>query len=57
MLADAVQKAPATSTPIKAMRIAGDIFNLEKGVQPMAELLQEAFGTVVWEVQSGNTRA
>ena len=41
----------------QAMRIAGDIFNLEKGAQPMAELLQEAFGTVVWEVQSGNTRA
>ena len=42
---------------VGAMRIAGDIFNLEKGARPMAELLQEAFGSVVREVQSGDTHA
>jgi AcrR family transcriptional regulator len=42
---------------VGAMRIAGDIFNQEKGARPMAELLQEAFGSVVREVQSGTTYA
>ncbi len=41
---------------VGAMRIAGDIFNLEKGARPMAELLIEAFDSVVREVQSDRTR-
>jgi AcrR family transcriptional regulator len=40
---------------VGAMRIAGDIFKQENGARPMAELIQEAFGSVVREVQSGTT--
>ncbi|MGR9249625.1 TetR family transcriptional regulator [Rhizobium sp. WYCCWR10014] len=42
---------------VGAMRIAGDIFNQEKGARPMVDLLEEAFGSVVQEVRSGGMRA
>lgn len=35
---------------VGAMRIAGDIFNQEKGARPMVDLLKEVFGSVIWEV-------
>ncbi|PYE22653.1 TetR family transcriptional regulator [Rhizobium sp. PP-F2F-G20b] len=42
---------------VGAMRIAGDMFNREQGTRPMAELLVEAFDSVVREVRLGDTRA
>ncbi|MET3858538.1 TetR/AcrR family transcriptional regulator [Rhizobium sp. OAE497] len=42
---------------VGAMRIAGDIFNQEKGARPMVDLLEEAFGSVIHEVQSEDPRA
>jgi AcrR family transcriptional regulator len=42
---------------VGAMRIAGDMFNRENGARPMAELLLEAFDSVVREVRSSDTHA
>ena len=41
---------------VGAMRIAGDIFSQEKGVRPMVDLLEEAFGSLIQEVRSGDPR-
>ncbi|MBP0115593.1 MULTISPECIES: TetR family transcriptional regulator [Bradyrhizobium] len=40
---------------VGAIRIAGDIFNQEKGARPIVELLEEIFGSLAKEVRSGDT--
>ncbi|TWB62278.1 TetR family transcriptional regulator [Nitrospirillum viridazoti] len=40
---------------VGAVRIAGDIFNQEKGARSMVELLEEIFGSVAKEIRSGDT--